>query len=132
MVDRLSKVHVYHYMFQSNFCLADMCHVTLAGDDDGKLKRPPNQSICIKKYIFQTLIKKAELFCLNITNLRSSTLATLFCSIPFSLRSFLISSLSTRISSSLWLYWISPLFRVDCWIFIFSYRRANSSFLLTS
>lgn len=66
------------------------------------------------------------------SRLRSSTLATLFCRIIFSRRNFLISSFRTRISSSLWLYWISPLFSTDCWILIFSYNSASSSFLLTS
>lgn len=64
--------------------------------------------------------------------LRSLTLATLFSKMAFALLSFLISSFRTLISSSLCWYWISPLFNVDCWIFIFSYRRANSSFLLTN
>lgn len=70
--------------------------------------------------------------CIYLSYLRSFTLATLFSRMAFARLSFLISSLSTLISSNLWLYWISPLFSVDCWILIFSYRRANSSFLLTN
>lgn len=70
--------------------------------------------------------------CIYLSYLRSFTLATLFSKMAFARLSFLISSLSTLISSNLWLYWISPLFSVDCWILIFSYRRANSSFLLTN
>mmetsp|Transcript_23941 Transcript_23941/g.66473 ORF Transcript_23941/g.66473 Transcript_23941/m.66473 type:complete len:221 (-) Transcript_23941:1596-2258(-) len=42
------------------------------------------------------------------------------------LRSFSLI-FSTRISFRRSLYWICPLFRVLCWILIFSYRRASSS-----
>mmetsp|Transcript_148055 Transcript_148055/g.258772 ORF Transcript_148055/g.258772 Transcript_148055/m.258772 type:complete len:212 (+) Transcript_148055:1-636(+) len=38
-----------------------------------------------------------------------------------------ICSRSMRMSPSRSRYWISPLFRVDCWMRIFSYSRASSS-----
>lgn len=64
--------------------------------------------------------------------LRSSTFATLLDSMFFSLLIFLISILRMRMSSSLWVYCVSPLSSVDWWILIFSWSKASSSFLRTS
>lgn len=65
----------------------------------------------------------------TVCYLRSSTLETVLLRMFFSRLCFLISSFSRLISSNRSLYWISPLFMMDCWILIFSYSNARASFL---
>lgn len=67
------------------------------------------------------------------TSLRRSLMFWIFfISRVFSVLNFFTSNFNNLISSSLWLYWTSPRWRVPCKTFILLYWRLSSSFLRTS